>query len=176
MKIGEKTIGEQQVKISYGGFSQYLTLTVLPDFSLDYVISGTDSTVFSSHEKGLVINKLGYTVTVDEIKKILTGGEYLVVRDKNGELLDDDDRVGTGTKLEFEFDGNVYASYDVIMKGDVNGDDSVDAADLALLKKVIAKLTPIDDPDVKNPDVDGVGEIPDAADLALLKKIIAKLV
>ena len=132
-------VGEQQVKISYGGFSQYLTLTVLPDFSLDYVISGTDSTVFSSHEKGLVINKLGYTVTVDEIKKILTGGEYLVVRDKNGELLDDDDRVGTGTKLEFEFDGNVYASYDVIMKGDVNGDGILNITDAVIARHAVAK-------------------------------------
>ena len=56
------------------------------------------------------------------------------------------------------------------------GDGTVDAADLALLKKVIAKLTPIDDESVVNPDVDGEGSTPDAADLALLKKIIAKLV
>ena len=62
------------------------------------------------------------------------------------------------------------------LKGDVNGDNSVDAADLALLKKVIAKLTPIDSADVKNPNVDGQGTEPDAADLALLKKIIAKLI
>ena len=61
-------------------------------------------------------------------------------------------------------------------QGDINGDDAVDAADLALLKKVIAKLTPIDDDSVVNPDVDGEGSTPDAADLALLKKIIAKLV
>ena len=61
-------------------------------------------------------------------------------------------------------------------QGDVNGDGSVDAADLALLKKVIAKLTPIDSADVKNPNVDGQGTEPDAADLALLKKIIANLV
>ncbi|MBR5121825.1 MAG: dockerin type I repeat-containing protein, partial [Oscillospiraceae bacterium] len=60
--------------------------------------------------------------------------------------------------------------------GDVDGNGDVDAADLAILKKVIAKLTPIDDPIVVNTDVDGNGEeIPDAADLAKLKKIIAKL-
>ena len=63
-----------------------------------------------------------------------------------------------------------------VIRGDVNNDGSVDAADLALLKKVIAKLTPIDSADVKNPNVDGQGTEPDAADLALLKKIIANLV
>ena len=70
----------------------------------------------------------------------------------------------------------VYGETQEYAQGDVNGDNNVDAADLALLKKVIAKLTPIDDPSVKNPNVDGVGTQPDAADLALLKKIIAKLV
>lgn len=60
--------------------------------------------------------------------------------------------------------------------GDVNGDGNVDAADLALLKKVIAKITPIDADEVKYPNVDNEAGEPNAADLALLKKIIAKLV
>ena len=61
-------------------------------------------------------------------------------------------------------------------KGDIDGNGSVNAADLALLKKVIAGLTPIDDEEVKNPDVDGEGgATPNAADLAALKKKIAGL-
>jgi hypothetical protein len=60
-------------------------------------------------------------------------------------------------------------------QGDVNGDGSVDAADLALLKKVISGLTPIDNEDVKNPDVDLSGGKPNAADLAALKKKIVGL-
>ncbi len=60
--------------------------------------------------------------------------------------------------------------------GDVNGDGKVDAADLALLKKVVAGLTPIDNEDVKNPNVDGEGDTPNVADLAQLKKIVAGLV
>lgn len=60
--------------------------------------------------------------------------------------------------------------------GDVDGDGNRNAADLALLKKVIAGLTPIDSEDVKNPNVDENDGTPNAADLALLKKIIAGLV
>jgi uncharacterized protein YkwD len=76
---------------------------------------------------------------------------------------------------------NVYADEPVALKssfakGDVNGDGSVDAADLALLKKVVANLTPADSTEVKNPNVDGIGTVPDAADLALLKKIVANLI
>lgn len=60
--------------------------------------------------------------------------------------------------------------------GDVNDDGIVNAADLALLKKVIAGLVPVDDEEVKNVNVDDISGEPNAADLALLKKMIAGLV
>lgn len=60
--------------------------------------------------------------------------------------------------------------------GDIDGSGVVNAADLAMLKKVIAGLTDLDDPSVINPDIDGSGTaMPNAADLAKLKKIIAGL-
>ncbi len=60
-------------------------------------------------------------------------------------------------------------------KGDIDGNGSVNAADLALLKKVVAGLTPIDDEEVKNPNADDIPGTPNAADLAALKKKIAGL-
>jgi hypothetical protein len=63
-----------------------------------------------------------------------------------------------------------------VENGDINGDGEINAADLALIKKVIAGLTPLDSEEVKDPDVDGVGgTTPNAADLAALKKKIAGL-
>ncbi len=61
------------------------------------------------------------------------------------------------------------------VKGDVDGNGVVNASDLAMLKKVIAGLTALDDVTVINPDVDASGGNPNAADLAMLKKIIAGL-
>lgn len=60
--------------------------------------------------------------------------------------------------------------------GDINGDSEVNAADLALLKKILAELILLDDAEVKCTEVDEISGTPNAADLALLKKIIAELV
>ncbi len=60
-------------------------------------------------------------------------------------------------------------------QGDINGDGTVNASDLALLKKVVAGLTTESD-EVKNTNVDENLGTPNAADLALLKKIVAGLV
>ena len=62
------------------------------------------------------------------------------------------------------------------IRGDINGDGSVDAADLRLLKLVIANFVSVDDPSVKNVEVDNEPGIPNASDLRLLKLIIANLV
>jgi hypothetical protein len=63
-----------------------------------------------------------------------------------------------------------------IENGDVNGDGIVDVEDLAILKKVVAGITSLDDPSVVNPDVDNNGDtMPDVMDLAVLKKKIAGL-
>ena len=63
------------------------------------------------------------------------------------------------------------------LQGDIDGDGNVNAADLALLKKIVAALDLEEDASIINPNVDMDGEnLVNAADLALLKKIIAGIV
>ena len=75
--------------------------------------------------------------------------------------------------LRQEYRGIIHIGF----LGSLDGDGAVNASDLAILKKVIAGLTSLDDKEVVNPDVDGDGTAtPNAADLAVLKKKIAGLV
>lgn len=64
-----------------------------------------------------------------------------------------------------------------VKKGDVNNDGSVDATDLAILKKIIAGLTDGIQIEKMYPNVDGdpKGNV-DATDLAILKKLIAGVI
>ena len=80
-----------------------------------------------------------------------------------------DNTTVTTETVTFEKVGEEYK------KGDINGDNNINAADLALLKKIVAGLTAIDDEEVKNIQVDDNSGTPNAADLAALKKIVAGL-
>ena len=97
--------------------------------------------------------------------------------------------LGLGSGVIISTDGYIVTNHHVIKGAEkvevtLNSNEkytakvigSDESTDLALLKKIIAKLVPLDSDEVKNPDVDGDGTEPNAADLALLKKIIAKLV
>ena len=59
--------------------------------------------------------------------------------------------------------------------GDINGDGGVNAADLRLLKMLIAQQIPLDHPDVKNTEVDNISGMPNASDLRVIKLLIAQL-
>lgn len=94
----------------------------------------------------------------------------------------DTSTVGTKTVVVTSAYDNKTVTFDIVVTGsvayeagDIDGNGSVNAADLALLKKVIAGITDVNDAEVKNPNVDDEMGVPNAADLATLKKIIAGL-
>ena len=59
--------------------------------------------------------------------------------------------------------------------GDINGDFVIDSADLRLLKLLVGELISVDDPEIKNVEVDNESGEPDASDLRVLKLMIAGL-
>ena len=62
------------------------------------------------------------------------------------------------------------------MKGDVNGDSVVDAKDLTVLARHVARIETITDATrLKNADVTGEGEVT-AADLTKLARYVARII
>ncbi len=72
------------------------------------------------------------------------------------------------------FTVTVYGDEDEHEMGDINGDGTVNASDLATLKKLLAGLITEDDDVVKYPDVNEDGNT-NASDLAYIKKMLAGL-
>ncbi len=76
---------------------------------------------------------------LDIKNKIVTDLEIEVV-DKNGIILEDNKRVGTGCRVIVKKDGNILRQYVILLYGDVNGDGLINSIDLLLLQRHVLQI------------------------------------
>ena len=108
--------------------------------------------------------------TVEEIKEnIETNGEITIVN-KDGEEIEEGEKVGTGSKVTITKDDE-KVEYIVIVKGDINGDGEVTTTDLQQVVDSIIGKTIIEEQYNKAIDLDGDGQIT-ITDVSLLRKQI----
>ena len=74
--------------------------------------------------------------TLKNVASAVENGPQITVRNGNGEVIGDNDVIGTGYTVEIRNGENVE-NYTVIIRGDVNGDGKIDLSDLAEVKKDI---------------------------------------
>ena len=85
-------------------------------------------------------------------------GIQVTVRNADGEIVEGNSLLATGYTVEIKDTDNTE-TYTVVIKGDVNGDGKIDAADLLEVKKVILNLTELEGPYLKAALPEGEEEI-----------------
>lgn len=161
--IGEATL---TFKTEDGGFTVEAKVTV----------TNEDNDIFVDDSLRLEDNILSRidlnNNLVSDIKNMINTNYDITVIDIDGEELSNDDRVGTGTKIQFKENGEIIQEYTVLIYGDVDGSGVINARDLLMLQRYILGKAELENIQVKASIIDKVSQAPKAADLLKIQRHI----
>lgn len=151
----------------------------LPDIEDDFVESDEEININFGNNiivEGREISGINYNEnTVKHIKdSISTDLEIEIVNDKN-EILKDDDKVGTNTKILVKRNNEILRKYSIIIYGDSNGDGKINSVDLLVLQRHILEIQKLDTIYQKACNIRKNGGKPTSVDLLLIQRHILGL-
>ncbi len=117
-------------------------------------IEELSSTVYNITEDYKITNVAPDTL-VSAFKQKITGANNVTIKDKNGNALNDNSKIGTGATLTTA-SGEVYT---VIVKGDTDGDGTIGITDVSKVKLHYIGIELLQEPYLSAADVDLNGSI-----------------
>ena len=112
---------------------------------------------------------------VSDLKDLITTDLELEFVNYKGETLEDNDIVGTGSKILVKENEVILRKYTIIIYGDSNGDGKINSVDLLVLQRHILELQKLDDIFMKASNVRKIGAKPTSVDLLLIQRHILGL-
>ncbi len=113
--------------------------------------------------------------TVRDIKdKIVTKLKIEIVN-KNNEIMQDAEVVGTGNKIQIKENGNLLREYKIILYGDANGDGKINSVDLLVLQRHILEIDRLEEIYQKACNIKKDGKKPSSADLLFIQRHILNI-
>lgn len=91
--------------------------------------------------------------------KLVNDSSYKVEVKREGNTISENEYVATGDIVVISKDGKAVASYELVVKGDVNGDGVADALDSSLIKAYRAKLEKLSGAYLKAADINNDGDV-----------------
>lgn len=110
-----------------------------------------------------------YVSTIKQ--KIITNYDVEIVNQKN-EILNDKDKLGTGSKIIIKDNEEIIGVYEIILYGDVNGDGKINSIDLLVLQRHILEIEKISGIYLKAGNIYKNGKNPTSVDLLLIQRHI----
>lgn len=107
-------------------------------------------------------------------EKIQTNLEIEIVNNKN-EVLQNDNLVGTGSKIRLKENEVIVKEYEIILYGDANGDGKINSTDLLVIQRYILELEQLEEIYQKASNIRKNGKQPNSVDLLLIQRHILEL-
>ena len=153
-------------KTEDGGYTAQATIVVTKKLEDIYV----DDSLKVEND---VISKIDLNNnTVSDIKNKITTKYDMNIVNIDGKALEDSEKVGTGTKIQFLDGSDIAKEYTIIVYGDVDGSGTINARDLLMLQRYLLGKVQIKEIQVKAAIIDKVSQLPKAADLLKIQRHI----
>ena len=130
-------------------------VTVDPDKN-NFIILKSDSSL--NYDELGYLRRIDLNTTVDEIKDQFTN-DNLYFYDINGNELDDEDIIGTGTQIKLFNGDEVVDTKTVVITGDMTGDGLINNRDVAMMNKTLIGTVEADEYQMLAIDVNGDGSV-----------------
>ena len=119
------------------GMVGYASQNYLKQAPIDQLILEFDKSL--KVENNLITNIKENTVT--QVKNKIHSNYEIEIENSKGEILKDDNLVGTGSRLKIiSPQGRVVSEYKFIIYGDVNGDGKINSVDLLVLQRHLLEI------------------------------------
>ena len=113
--------------------------------------------------------------TVEDIKRKIISNLEIEIVNSNNEVLEEDQLVGTGNKIQAKENGKVLREYQIILYGDVNGDGKINSVDLLVLQRHILEIETLGEIYQKSANIRKTANNPSSVDLLLIQRHILGL-
>lgn len=113
--------------------------------------------------------------TVAQIKEDIITDYKVEIYDYKNELLEENQQIGTGSKIKIKENDDVIAEYYIILYGDINGDGKINSIDLLVLQRQILGLSELEANFLKAGNISKNGKMPTSVDLLLIQRHILNL-
>ena len=113
--------------------------------------------------------------TIFEIKQLIKTNLELEFLNNKGEVLDENEKIGTGSIIKVKEDDKLLREYKFILYGDITGDGKINSTDLLVLQRYILELDKLDDIYLKAGNINKNGKKPTSVDLLLIQRHILGL-
>lgn len=115
-------------------------------------------------------------LSVKVVKENIITGYTVEVYSRNGKLLTDEDKVGTGTKVRI-IDQNdiIKMEYQIVIYGDLSGDGKINSTDLLVLQRHILEIEKLKGAFLSAGNINKNGKNPSSLDSLLIQRHILGL-
>lgn len=114
-------------------------------------------------------------LSVSDIKEKITTKFDIEIYNSRGKKLEENEIIGTGSKIRFLENGKVKMEYKVVIYGDVNGDGKINSIDLLVLQRHILEIEQLQGPFLLAGNINKNGKNPSSIDSLLIQRHILEL-